>query len=501
MLTSNPPRVIYLAVCLFGAFSSIAQAPVITHLADTVSFQTSLPFLGMVKHRNATDIKGSNWLIGCETLDRDFADYDQYKEYLNPLGIKRLRLQAGWAKTERVKGEYNWAWLDHIVNDALDRGLVPWLQTSYGNPLYKGGGGDNLGAGMPQSEEALTAYYKWVTAMVTRYKDKVVNWEVWNEPNFGDNTVNTPEITAAFNIKTAEAIKKVQPNAIISGLSLGHFNYDYVDRFFKYIGERKKMMLFDNMTYHDYVYNPDANYHAVYLIRTLLDKYGGAQVKLRQGENGAPSEGGAGRGALGDYDWTELSQAKWDTRRMLGNLGHDVECSIFGIVEMAYTNGPISRLNYKGILQSDSTKKVKRPKLAYYALQHVTAIFDNSLTRISDLSSTHNIDGAGEAGHRYSTGTDHSVSVYGYRNNSTGQHVYTVWMDAAIPTNNNPVKRLNLSFSNAQFTQPVLVDIISGSVYDIPASQWSKTGNTYRFKNIPVYDAPVLIADKSLIPL
>ena len=105
-----------------------------------------LPIIGTVKSRNANEIESSNWLIGCETLDRDYADYDQYKEYIAPLGIKRIRMQAGWAKTEKVKGEYDWVWLDHIVNDAVSRGLKPWLQTSYGNSLYRNGGGANLGA-------------------------------------------------------------------------------------------------------------------------------------------------------------------------------------------------------------------------------------------------------------------------------------------------------------------------------------------------------------------
>jgi hypothetical protein len=47
----------------------------------------------------------------------------------------------------------------------------------------------------------------------------------------------------------------------------------------------------------------------------------------------------------------------------------------------------------------------------------------------------------------------------------------------------------------------VFVDILTGGVYEIPASQRSKNGNTWTFKNIPVYDSPVLIADKSLIKI
>jgi hypothetical protein len=437
-------------------------------------------------------------MIGCETLDRDFADYDQYKEYLVPLGIKLLRMQAGWAKTEKVKGVYDWGWLDHIINDATSRGLKPWLQTSYGNALYKGGGGTNLGAGMPVSNEALEGYNKWVAAMVTRYKNKVKDWEIWNEPNFGDNTLNSPEMIADFNIRTAEIIKRIQPDAKISGLALGHIGLEFSERFFKRIEEKKKWKLFDNITYHDYAYNPDANYHEVYLLRQALNKYA-PNMKLRQGENGAPSEGGAGRGALWDYNWTELSQAKWDTRRMLGNLGHDIECSIFGIIEMAYTSGPINKLNLKGIIKSDSTKKVIRPKIAYYSMQNVTSIFDNTLERLKGLAFTHNIESAAPIENKYSKSTDRSLAVYGFRNKSSKKHLYTIWMDESIPTNVNQTKLLTFTFSNGDFDNPVFVDIITGGVYEIPSGKWSKKGNTYTFRDIPVYDGPVLIADKSLI--
>lgn len=465
-----------------------------------VDLKIELPYIGSVQSRDATEIESSNWLIGCETLDRDFADYDQYKEYLVPLGIKLLRMQAGWAKTEKIKGQYDWAWLDHIVNDATSRGLKPWLQTSYGNTLYPGGGGANLGAGMPTSKEALEAYDKWVTALVTRYKDKVNDWEVWNEPNFGDNTINTPEMTADLNIRTAEIIKRIQPDARISGLALGHFGLPFAERFFQILAEKGKMGLFDNMTYHDYVYNPDANYCEVKEMKAMLAKYGPG-VKLRQGENGAPSAGGAGRGALWDYNWTELSQAKWDIRRMLGNLGHDVECSIFGIIEMAYTNGPINRMNYKGIIQSDSTKKVVRPKMAYYAIQNVTSVFDNLLERMRDLMHSYNLESAGPDEHRFSNQTDRSLSVYGFQNKSTKKQVYTIWMDEGIPFNTNNIKMETFSFTNANFENPVFVDMLTGGVYEIPVSQWSKKGNTFTFKNIPVYDSPILIADKSLIKI
>ena len=79
---------------------------------------------------------------------------------------------------------------------------------------------------MPLSETGLAAYERWVGKMAARYADKVFDWEVWNEPNFGDNKVNTPEITADFNIRTARIIKEIQPGARISALALGHIDID-----------------------------------------------------------------------------------------------------------------------------------------------------------------------------------------------------------------------------------------------------------------------------------
>jgi len=40
---------------------------------------------------------------------------------------------------------------------------------------------------------------------------------------------------------------------------------------------------------------------------------------------------------------------------------------------------------------------------------------------------------------------------------------------------------------------------MTGHVYEIPKKQWRKNGTTYIFSAIPVYDSPVLIAEKNLI--
>lgn len=145
------------------------------------------------------------------------------------------------------------------------------------------------------------------------------------------------------------------------------------------------------------------------------------------------------------------------------------------------------------------TKKVIRPKIAYYAIQNDTSIFDNSLELIKNLQFTHNIDGAATNVNKFAYTTDRSLAVYGYQNNVSKRQLYTVWMDENIPTENNRTKLQTFSLSNANFENPVLVDIITGNMYEITADKISKKGNIVTLKDIPVYDAPIVIADKSLI--
>jgi hypothetical protein len=130
---------------------------------------------------------------------------------LGKLGAKGIRLQGGWAKCEKQPGVYSWEWLDKVVDDALSQGVQPWIQTSYGNPIYNGGGTTGLGGSLPSSPEALAAWDNWVRALVQRYKDRVKEWEIWNEPDLNAKhpTIGSPvtaEDYAKLFIRTAEII-------------------------------------------------------------------------------------------------------------------------------------------------------------------------------------------------------------------------------------------------------------------------------------------------------
>jgi hypothetical protein len=91
--------------------------------------------------------------------------------------------------------------------------------------------------------------------------------------------------------------------------------------------------------------------------------------------------------------------------------------------------------------------------------------------------------------------------VYGYENKSSKKQVFVIWVDEYIPTASNATRDITFTVLNGAFTDPVYVDLLTGGVFQIALGDWSKEGDNYIFKKVPVYDAPVLIADKSLIEI
>ncbi|MBC7568493.1 MAG: hypothetical protein H7319_02005 [Spirosoma sp.] len=438
--------------------------------------------IGTLKPRSAKDIASSRITVGCETLDRDYTDFDAYKTYLAPLGAKKIRLQAGWAKCETTKGVYDWAWLDNVIDYAVANRIEPWLETSYGNPIYEGGGGTNLLNSLMTSPEGYAAYDRWVEAMVTRYKDRVREWEIWNEPDHPMQKI-TPETIAELNIRTADIIKRIQPDARIAGLAFAsHSDTEYLDRFLKVISDKGKLNQFEWISYHSYDFRPEGSYKGVMALKAVIEKYS-KTLLLRQGENGAPS-GYIPSFALDKYYWTEYAQAKYDMRRLLGDLGRDIETSVFTIIDIRYAfNPPV--LNMKGLIQSDLDKTAIRPKVAYYAVQNVTSVFDNTLELVPNANPA-------------TTATE-SVSIFQYQQKAGKKQVVTVWLDSKTPNNLFQTTPIDITIPNGNFDNPVWIDLLTGHVYEIPKGSWKKSGTTYTFSNVPVYDSPVLIADKRLI--
>ena len=484
-----------------------AQAGVYNVRLDASDDRVSTPLavdmerIGTIRPRAVGEIRGSNWTLGCEVLDRDFANFEEYKEHLAPLGIKTIRLQGGWAKCERVKGKYDFAWLDRIIDYARSQGLNVLLETDYGNPVYEGGGGWDLAGGFPTSEEGLAGWDAWVDAISRHFKGRVRDWAMWNEPDIG-SPKKTPEAIAAFNVRTARIIKRNIPDARIAGLSLAYNKPELLEACLKPMGDDVK--LFDWIIYHGYANAPESSYANVEKQKEVLARYNPA-AKMRQGENGCPSEM-ATRFALSKVSWSEYSQAKWDMRRMLGDLGHDVESSVFTICDFNHAGREI---NLKGLLRADEDRNVIAVKRAYYAVQNVVSVFDDTLTRVKGSCFA---DGFGTK--------DASISTYEYRK-ETGERLFVFWthgrdfvyaggaegvlgegkwtLPYERPGDSFATRPAVFKCSGAPLADPVWVDLFTGRIYRFPRRNVLVSGKSVRYVDVPVYDSPCLLTERSAV--
>ena len=494
------------ALCgVASAFAGMELAP-IDMSADRVKtpLKVDMERIGTIRPRSVSEIHDSNWTLGCETIERGYADFWQYADYIAPLGIKTIRIQTGWARCEPEQGRFDFEWLDKIVDFARSKGVNVLLETSYGNPIYPGAGGWDLGAGFPTSEEGLAAWDRWIETLATHYKGRVRDWAMWNEPDIrnpalpGHEVAKTPQDIAVFNVRTAKIIRKVIPDSRIAGLSLATVRAEFFEDCLKTMGE--DVRLFDWFIYHGYAVAPESSYDSVEKLKAVLKKYHPA-AKMRQGENGCPSEL-ATRFAMSGVAWSEYSQAKWDMRRMLGDLGHDVESSVFTICDFNHVGREINR---KGLLRANAGKKVLAVKRAYYAVQNVVSVFDSNVTRIAEPAITN---------------VDISVAYYEYRNRS-GLPIYAFWSCGRPERQNssaNPRERRYVtvylrpedSFETRPtvFTvkgrpmkDPVWVDLLTGRIYAYPKGNMREADGETFYIDVPVYDSPCLLTERAALDL
>lgn len=447
--------------------------------------------IGTLRPRSASEIHGSNWTLGCETLDRDFAIFDEYKSFLAPLGIKTIRLQAGWAKCEREKGKYDFAWLDKIIDYARAQGINILLETGYGNPLYKGGGGHDLAGGFPTSDEALAAWDAWVDAMTKHFKGRVCDWAMWNEPDIGKN--KTRKDIVEFNIRTAKIIKRNIPDARIAGLSLARNNPEYFEKCLNEMGG--DVALFDWFIYHGYAPAPESSYENVEKQKEVLAKYN-PKARMRQGENGCPSEM-ATRFTLSGIPWSEYSQAKWDMRRMLGDLGHDVESSVFTICDFNHKG---KEINLKGLLRANADREVIAVKRAYYAVQNVAGLFDDSLKRVKN--SQFFTKDATLSTYEYKKADERRLLVFWTHADSTVRMGKEYKPEYKRPGDSFETRPAVFKYPGGEpFKDPVWIDLLTGRVYAFPKKNQIVTKAGVVFVDVPVYDSPCVLTERSVVEL
>ena len=425
--------------------------------------------IGRLAVRDAKEIKSSKWSVGCETMDRDYADWNAYKHLLGPLGAKHGRLFSGWAKTEQEKGVYDFAWLDVQVREMAAMGVKPWICLSYGNPVW--GSDFRLGMRVKQvtdSPEAFAAWLRYCTACVERYKDVVDEWEIWNEPfNQG------PEYAEMF-YRTAKAIRAVQPEAkcFCTAITLPG-DYKCV---LEKLKENNALDLGSYFIYHPYDANPDTSYASrVDPLRRLVKSYSDA-FDVMQGEVGCPSQLEFAH-ALSNIEWTEYAQAKWNLRRAIGDAARSIPSSVFTMIDLQYT----FMLQSFGLVRSNTLKESVYRRPSYYAMQNVYAIFDDDTRAL---------------GHETAKSGGRDLTCC--RFSRLGHDWWLYWFSEAQPSSDLEFARIDIEIP-WKTLHPVWVEMITGRVFAI--SDVEETEGGMLLRGVPMWDSPIAVASIDDVPL
>lgn len=327
--------------------------------------------------------------IGMEKLDRDAFDPNGIYDKVAALGVRWVRLQSGWAKTEKEKGKYDFGWLDDIVDNLIARDLTPWICLCYGNPLYDERAKKICGGvGCPPvgDRERMDAWKRYCKAVTARYIGKVNFFEVWNEPDWLWHGKCEPKEYTDFCKETSEAVKEGNPDAEVIVGSVAFIEPSFLTECVENgIGEYA-----DALSYHAYTYDERTNEKLNLYYKGICRQYG-HDLKIIHGESGSQSKNG-GNGAFKGFRTDPIKQAKHLLRQMIvDRLSGAFFSSYFTATDMhenllAKAGKPIKNHGYFGVLSASFDRNgiacaPFEPKPSYYALQNVCRFFDEELQK------------------------------------------------------------------------------------------------------------------------
>ena len=465
--------------------------------------------IGKVGILRSREIDFSPIGIGFEKLDRGLFNPEGSYELLGDLGVKWVRIQSGWNRTETEKEVYNYSWLDRIVDRLIRHGMKPWLCLCYGNRLYDPAAAENFGgAGCPpRTEEAKKAWCRYVRETVSRYRGKISFFEIWNEPDGVWCWKHGPdgrEYGEFLNL-TAAAVREADPKAKIIGGAICRFDLQWIADMLE-TGAGKNM---DYLSYHGY--NPDERIavRKMRAVRALCRKYN-PDIGFIEGENGAQSCI-TSAGALYGASWNPRKQAKLLARMMLLNLFNGAYfCSYFSCMDMAEglngkTGNPESIRDYAafGVLSSHFNaygiaEAPFTPKSSYRTLQVLCSIFGESfefceLPAVWDKSFVNGFPQAEPSWEIRRMDDSPDNLIYQGIRKRNGSSALVYWTPKELLTTEYS-SVISLEICEAEGAAH-LVDILDGSIYELPSGMEESRGKNLRiFHHIPLKDHPLMLA-------
>jgi hypothetical protein len=136
---------------------------------------------------------------------------DELGNYMLDAGLTSDRAEIMFGDVATPDGGWDWTFADKAVDVYKKRPISAFCLLLGNAPGRKG---------PPRTDEERRLYADYVFRIVTRYKDTIKAWEIWNEPNIGNFWDNPSPAEYAALLKAAyAAAKKADPTCTVIACS------------------------------------------------------------------------------------------------------------------------------------------------------------------------------------------------------------------------------------------------------------------------------------------
>ncbi len=238
------------------------------------------------------------------------------------MGGTSCGVNFAWIDIETMPGAFNWAYVDHQVNEALARGLEVFAYTGLTPDWALPEGvldryGSGIGYRFPPAEQFIPQFESFFRALAARYRGRVKYYQFWNEPNgcswMNDDCENGHMAYSyvPWLQRWYRAMKQGDPHCVlaIGGLDYNAgvtHGYQYIEDIYAYGGGDS----FDAVAIHPY--GDPLHWQAITDTYNVLVSHGDGHKKLWLNEYGWDTNDEAAKAAKLTAVLNELKKPEYD---------------------------------------------------------------------------------------------------------------------------------------------------------------------------------------------
>lgn len=454
--------------------------------------------IGRLRLRSSLEIAASRVSIGFECVERGVIKPEKCYDLLGASGVKHARCQTGWAVCEKEKGVYDFSWLDDIVDNLLCRGVQPWFNVGYGNPVYMENASNPTAVGcvpLLYGEAVMQAWLAYVRALARHFQGRVCYFEIWNEPDIpafwypGEPDAGQ---YARLVEATGAVIRQIIPDAKIGASYAKRWWSPYLGDFAREIAPGA----LDFLCFHAYTMTPEAHFlEDVQGIRDAFEMQGKTGIGLWQGESGYPSYFPPNHWLHPKGQGSERQQAVWQLRRFLLDCASGTEMTSFfqaaDMMERPYAMARSVTGPYKVARHGILNGLTYTPKKSYDTIRCLSVLLSGE---VRPLAHAFTLSYA-ESAHADLTAVKLPLEI-------NGNAVYTYFLPTDIEAEAGMERAAVLGLKNAEaLKRPMLVDPFLNEAYLLETEDICRTGERTLYRRLPIGEYPVLLCERGALEI